>query len=158
MTIPKPPAERFWARVDKTETCWNWTGSRSPKGYGRFGVAQKRTAAVHRFSYEIAFGPIPAGAVIDHICHNPACVNPSHLRPVTPKKNNENRLGANKNSASGVRGVFWSKQKKRWLAQVTHNRKLIHAGFHMSIKDAESAVIAKRLELFTHNDADRKAA
>ena len=26
--------ERFWSRVDKTDTCWEWTGTRAEYGYG----------------------------------------------------------------------------------------------------------------------------
>lgn len=26
--------ERFWAQVDKTENCWNWTGAKHEQGYG----------------------------------------------------------------------------------------------------------------------------
>ncbi|XWX91267.1 HNH endonuclease [Salmonella enterica] len=29
--------------------------------------------------------------LVDHKCHNTLCVNPSHLRLVTPKQNSENR-------------------------------------------------------------------
>lgn len=29
--------ERFWPRVEKTETCWNWTAGKNGKGYGYSG-------------------------------------------------------------------------------------------------------------------------
>lgn len=41
----------------------------------------------HRVSYEALVGPIPNGLQIDHLCNQPACVNPSHLLPVTGKQN-----------------------------------------------------------------------
>jgi hypothetical protein len=37
----------------------------------------------HRVSYEWAKGPIPDGMELDHLCRNPACVNPDHLEAVT---------------------------------------------------------------------------
>lgn len=80
--------ERFWRYVNKTETCWIWTGALS-KGYGCFVVQQRPTKCVraHRYSYESIVGPIPDGLTIDHLCGNKSCVNPSHLEPVTIRVN-----------------------------------------------------------------------
>lgn len=78
--------ERFWAKVDKTATCWNWTGYRDKRGYGRFGFGN-RLVQPHRFAYEALVGPIPEGLVLDHLCRNPSCVNPGHLDPVTQAEN-----------------------------------------------------------------------
>lgn len=150
--------ERFWSKVQKGDGCWKWTAHLSTKGYGRFSITRSNVVPAHRFAFELAGGQVPAGMVVDHMCHNRSCVNPAHLRPLSPKQNNENRLGPNKNSSTGIRGVFWSKQKQRWVGQVMHERHCFHAGFHKTIEAAEAAVVAKRLELFTHNDADKKAA
>lgn len=77
---------RFWAQVDKTQTCWLWTGSGTPTGYGQIGV-NGRKQYVHRYAYELLVGPIPEGLTIDHLCRNPPCVNPSHMEPVTQAEN-----------------------------------------------------------------------
>lgn len=77
---------RFWAKVRKTGGCWLWTASTMGGGYGQFRVPG-RSAYAHRFSYELAYGPIPAGLVIDHKCSNPICVNPAHLHMVTQGEN-----------------------------------------------------------------------
>ena len=59
-------------------------------------------------------------------------------------------------SASGVRGVhFRNDLRKPWVAVVTHNGKAVRVGSFNSVEEAEAAVIAKRNELFTHNDLDR---
>jgi hypothetical protein len=78
--------ERFWAKVNKTETCWLWTGASSQLGYGRLWVNGKWPQA-HRLAYEWLVGPIPPGLVLDHLCRRPACVNPTHLEPVTQREN-----------------------------------------------------------------------
>ena len=145
---------RFWSQVDETETCWNWTGCEASGGYGRITYNGKQTVA-HRVSYEMSGDVIPEGMFIDHICSNRKCVRPDHLRIATRKENSEHLTGAYTNSKSGVRGVC--RQGNRWRASVRHNGKLIQVGSFINLEDAEAAVIAKRLELFTRNDHDRAA-
>lgn len=66
-----------------------------PQIYGK--IAGPRTPAgrvfwsSHRLSWFLKYGDIPPGMLVDHKCHNTLCVNPSHLRLVTPKQNSENR-------------------------------------------------------------------
>ena len=149
------PEERFWPKVDKTGDCWLWTGSITPNGYGQFSV-NGRPAYAHRWAYAHHFGPIPKGMVIDHTCHNRGCVNPAHLRAATHKQNMENRCGSTVKSRSGVRGVTWDARCGRWRAYAVHHGKYVHVGAFATVAEAEAAVIAARLELFTHNDADRR--
>lgn len=147
-------AERFWAKTDRTGTCWIWTGQVDKNGYGRHGARY-----AHRYAYEITTGSrIFQGKQIDHICHNRACVNPDHLRSVTNKQNGENRKGPNSNSTSGVRGVTWNKRHKKWCAKFRHNRRYIYVGMYDRLEDAEAAIIAKRNRVFTCNAADRRLA
>lgn len=151
--------ERFWAKVDKTEGCWNWTGAHGEQGHGQiFTHGRSGTTPAHRVSYEMHVGPIPEGLVVDHMCHNPPCVNPAHLRLATVKQNIENRQGAQRNSKTGVRGVSWEKRTQKYLAVVTSAGKRIQVGRYNTITEAESAAIAKRNEIMTHNIADRSAA
>ena len=82
--------ERFWPKVDKTETCWIWIGAIGTGGYGNFWVGPDRLSdrmRAHRFAYESMVGPIPEGLDLDHLCRNRACVNPAHLEPVTRRVN-----------------------------------------------------------------------
>ena len=75
---------RFWKRVRIGPGCWEWTGGKSDLGYGHVVGPQKgRRNSPHRVTYERAHGPIPEGLVIDHLCRNPSCCRPRHLRAVT---------------------------------------------------------------------------
>lgn len=81
---------RFWSKVTFTSTCWLWTASKKPGGYGQFkasGSVRASPVYVHRYAYEFCFGPIPEGLQIDHLCHVRHCVNPDHLEAVTQQEN-----------------------------------------------------------------------
>ena len=83
----RPTAEeRFWAKVEKTDTCWLWRGSTTSGGYGHF-YFERRTALAHRVSYLWAKGPVPDGLQLDHLCRVRNCVNPDHLEAVTASEN-----------------------------------------------------------------------
>lgn len=66
--------------------CREWQLSCDHKGYGCMGYGG-RVRRAHRVAYELAYGPIPVGAVIDHLCRNHRCVSPPHLEAVTPRVN-----------------------------------------------------------------------
>src|SRR5262245_49640461 len=73
----KSIAERFWSRVNKTDTCWLWTaGVMGRTGYGGFRF-DGCVRGAHRFSWQLAHGPIPGGAHVLHRCDVRLCVNPS---------------------------------------------------------------------------------
>lgn len=87
MSDTVPPDVRFWRYVNKTDTCWLWTGSAS-RGYGAFTVSVGRTGvSAYRYAYELLVGPIPNGLELDHLCRVRQCVNPAHLEPVTHREN-----------------------------------------------------------------------
>lgn len=143
--------ERFWLRVDQTGSCWEWTGTKNDAGYGRLGQGNKSTAA-HRFSYMLAFGEIPEGQFVDHICHNPGCVRPDHLRLATQQQNQQNRAGANRNSKSGVRGVV--PYKDGWVGIVRCDNRQHRTKTCGTVEEAGEAISALRRELMPYSTRD----
>ncbi len=87
--LPRPKGrtiiERFWTKVEFTETCWLWTSTRD-QGYGKF-YDGSRDVRAHRWAYEFCVGPIPDGLTIDHLCRVRCCVLPDHLEVVTGRIN-----------------------------------------------------------------------
>ena len=145
----------FWEKVDRSGECWLWTGAKSAGGYGQLRIAGK-TLYAHRLVLEMN-GVDVSGRSVDHRCSTRACVRPEHLRLVTAKQNNEHRVAANKNSASGIRGVFYCNTFHKWFGSVTHLRRQYRKSF-ATREEAAEWVVAKRNELFSHNDHDRLSA
>ncbi len=82
-----PADQRFWPKVKKGDGCWLWTGSTDSHGYGKLLGTDHRLISSHRFSWQLVYGPIAQGMVLDHLCRVRNCVRPSHLEPVTQRQN-----------------------------------------------------------------------
>lgn len=103
MRCVKPPHERFFAKVDKTDGCWNWTACTfGHMGYGKFSIARSTSVSAHCWSYEYHHGDIPEGMVVMHTCDNPKCVNPDHLVLGT-RKDNQRDMKEKGRASSGER-------------------------------------------------------
>ncbi len=83
------PTDRtnFWDRVDKSATCWIWTGHTNRDGYGLFSVLRQSTRKqlrAHRIAYALERSDIPSSLHLHHKCRCRLCVNPEHLEPIRP--------------------------------------------------------------------------
>jgi hypothetical protein len=156
-----PADVRFWTFVDKNGPvpehakhlgqCWVWTGKRSRYGYGLLSMSHTTSVAAHRFSYELANGPLTPGNDCCHACDNRACVRPSHLFDGTRSQNLQD--GADK-------GLFTcgerNGQTKLTDAQVTEIRAKHAAGgvFHHDL--AAEYGVSRPLITYILNGKSRK--
>ena len=124
-----------------------WTGSTTRKQYRRkdgtlsrgphYGemsglknlglpVRKNGTMRTHRLSYVLAFGDPGAALGVNHLCHNPLCVRPSHLYAGTQQQNNDNK------KEDGTRGSKLNQVKVtqiRRFAKMGISRKSIASAF-----------------------------
>ena len=87
------------------------------------------------------------GEDVDHIDHNPLDNRKTNIRICTRSQNMANR-GSTKNASSKYKGVFWSKNCKKWIAQIQHNYKRMHLGCFCQEIEAAKAYDRKAKKLF----------
>jgi hypothetical protein len=93
--------EQFWARVSKTDNCWEWQGYKNPQGYGKQGY-QNKNWLTHRLSLYFS-GIDIKDKIVCHHCDNPACVRPDHLYAGTKQDNSNDAKTRNRLwKASGI--------------------------------------------------------
>ena len=103
------------------------------------------TLKVHRVIFLYMTGSFPKYEV-DHINNDPSDNRWSNLRESTRRQNCRNTSLGQRNS-SGVKGVSWRSKYSNWRAFIVYEGVFIHLGVFEDLREAESAVRAKREEL-----------
>jgi hypothetical protein len=119
----------FW-RSGQREKPWlkgKRAGTVMLTGYRVISVGKKRILE-HRAIFAMVNDYWPSRG-IDHIDRDKSNNRPENLREATHAQNCQNRTLDSKNT-SGVKGVWWHKGAKKWLAVIHVNRKKISLGFH----------------------------
>lgn len=125
-------------------------------GYRRVGIKGKNYQE-HRIIMMLCFGHIPENAEIDHINHVRDDNRLVNLRFVTRSENRKNQSVSSKNT-SGVTGVYFSKAKKKYIAQIKVDREAIYLGIFDTLGGAaEARRQADRKYKFNNNHGEGRA-
>lgn len=108
------------------------------RGY-RVGALFNRFLSAHRAGWALHTGAWPAGE-IDHINGLRADNRLCNLRDVPIGENNKN-IARSKANTSGVTGVHWRPDHKKWGCNIRYMGKLKHLGF---FDDFAAAVVRRK--------------
>lgn len=98
-----------------------------------------RLYSIHRIIFLIHYGYLPE--YIDHKNRNIHDNRIENLRPCSPSENAQNSNIPANVGCSGIKGVYWRANQKKWAASIKINYKKIHLGQFKNKKDAEEARI-----------------
>ncbi|AAP58725.1 57R [Xanthomonas phage Xp10] len=127
--------------------CVNGDGYLQVKVHGKLYQA-------HRLAWFLSKGTWPSQQ-LDHINGIKTDNRIVNLRECTDAENKQNR-GKSSNNTSGVPGVGWHKQRKKWRAQIKVNGKNIHLGWFDTIEEAAAARAAAKEKYHQFNPVDRE--
>lgn len=85
--------------------------------------------------------------VVDHINHNGLDNRKCNLRVCTNQQNICN-CKVPKNNKSGIKGVYWAKDKNKWTVQVSINNKTKYIGRYSDFNEAVQARIKAEKEYY----------
>ena len=110
-----------------------------------------RNYSVHRVVMLMCYGFCGEGLEVDHINHVRNDNRLVNLRFVTHRGNMRNQSVSGKNT-SGVTGVYFSKAKKKYIAQIKVDRKVMHLGMFDTLEEAAAARAEANLKFNFNNN------
>jgi hypothetical protein len=155
-TIPLPSLDILKASIiynpDTGELFRRKTGKPlatvSKHGYGVLRIDRTQYRS-HRVAYMLATGEDPGEMEVDHIDGNKLNNRASNLRLATRRENQRNR-GLSKVNATGVKGVTWNRETRRYVTRMRVGGRNMWFGSFPSLEEAGVAIRAAREQL--HGD------
>lgn len=95
------------------------------------------------------------GQCVDHINKNKADNRKKNLRCCERSENDRNRSLYSCNT-SGVAGVYFDKQRKKWVASITYNHNKVYLGRYAVKEEAILARLTKEVELYKEFSPQRE--
>lgn len=129
--------DAFWSRVDmlNQDSCWEWQGAKTDKGYGVYAPLPGVLLRAHRVAYALHNNGIDDDLFVCHTCDNPSCCNPNHLFLGTPKDNNDDKMAKGRHNAGKGENNSQSKltiEKARSIYLDERTNKEIGAAYNIS--------------------------
>ena len=132
--------ELYWKIARQGIKIGNKAGCVSNSGYLRTDINRKKYLN-HRIIFLYHHGYLPK--FLDHIDNNKINNRVENLREATSHQNNCNTKTRTDNT-SGIKGVCWDKDVKKWRVQLQVNGKKTHIGIYADIELAELVVTEAR--------------
>ena len=133
----------IWRKRHGSASAGQIADYKSDDGYIQVRV-DGRLYQAHRLAWFHVYGQWPPD--LDHRNRMRTDNRIRNLRPCTKSQNQANRP-CQSNSKSGFKGVFWSKRRSKWYAQIKKGRTRCHIGQFDDPIDAAKAYDAKAVEL-----------
>jgi hypothetical protein len=147
MTIEIPLTQNQTAMIDDEDfelvSQFKWCAwwNKNTKSFYAVNNTRKATLYMHR----LIMGA-QKGEQVDHIHHLTLDNRKSELRLCTPSQNQCNRR-LNANNTSGYKGVSWSNQRQKWVAEIWVGGKKKNIGRYATPELAHEAYCQAALEL-----------
>jgi len=101
-------------------------------------TVDKKSYRAHRIIWLLKTASDPGDNLIDHIDGNPFNNKFANLRLATHRQNQCNQRRRSDNT-SGLKGVHWNKERRKWVAQISRNGKIIPLGRYATKEQAHAA-------------------
>ena len=134
----------YWRKkISQKTVVGNEAGTfRKTDGYRQIMI-YRRVYRTHRLVHLYHHGWTPE--IIDHINQNPTDNRIENLRSATRAENAYN-CKLRPDNTSGVKGVTWCKNKRKWVARLYANRRCVNLGRFANMQDAIAIVMAARTQ------------